>query len=113
MAESATETADATTDRDPARAALRDLVTLSSETAARETEIQQSHAAALEAAEKEFIKAKSNLDMRVKTVREELEQKYQARLEQINARHAAEMAELKETDAARRRQINAEYEKLN
>jgi ABC-type multidrug transport system fused ATPase/permease subunit len=102
-----------TTERDPARAALRDLVSLSSETAAKERQIEQAQAAAMEAAEKEFARTNSNLEMRLKAVREELAQKHQARLEQINAKFQAEMAELKQTDDARRRHINAEFEKLN
>src|SRR5688500_11610677 len=108
-----TDTVEEKTDRDPARGALRDLVTLSAQTAAKEVEIRQAHEAALEAAEKELSKAKSNLDLRVKAVREELTQKHAARLEQINAKYEAEMAELRESDAARRRHINAEHDKVH
>ena len=100
-------------DRDPARAALRDLVLLASETAAKEAQIEQSHAQALDAAEKELAKAKSNLDLRVKSVREELDQKHQARLEQINTRYESELKELKETDAARRRHIHHEHDTVH
>src|SRR5688572_16680863 len=98
-------------DRDPARAALRDLVALSAETAAKESEIAATHAAALDSAEKELAKAKSNLDLRVKSVREELEQKYAARVQQINEKYESEMAELKQTDTARRNHIKLEYDK--
>ena len=63
-------------DRDPARAALRELVTLSGQCAVRENEIEQEYQSTLEQAEQELARVKSNLEMRVKSVREEMQQKY-------------------------------------
>ncbi|HYO11535.1 MAG TPA: FtsK/SpoIIIE domain-containing protein [Tepidisphaeraceae bacterium] len=97
---------------DPARAALRELVALSSQCAARENEIEQAHREALESAEKELARVRSNLEMRVKSVRDELQQKYAARVEQINQQFQQELAELKENSDGRRRHITAEFEKI-
>jgi hypothetical protein len=90
-------------DRDPARAALRDLVVLASQCALRENEIEHEHRSVLETAEQELAKAKSNLDLRAKSVREELQQKYTSRVEEINQRFQTDLAELKKTDTSRRR----------
>src|SRR5947208_8035076 len=106
-------TTDAERDRDPARAALRDLVVLCSECAVRETQLEQEHRETLEQAEKELARAKSNLEMRVKATRDEVQQKYQSRIDQINQQFQSDIAELKSTDEARRRRINDDYEKTH
>ena len=114
MTTSATTTSvgETVSDRDPARAALRELVELSSTCAIREVEIEKAHAEAVEVAEKELTRSRSNLDMRAKTVREELGAKYDARVTSINDQFQKELAELKEMDEGKRRQINHEFDKV-
>src|SRR5438874_2071924 len=107
------QTTDAERDRDPARGALRELVTLCSQCAVRETQVEQEHRETLEQAEKELARAKSNLEMRVKSTRDEVQQKYQSRIDQINQQFQTDIAELKSTDEARRRRINDDYEKTH
>ena len=101
----------AAADHDAARAALRDLVALAAECAAREAEVAQAHRAALEQAEKELGRSRSNVDLRFRGVREEIQTKTQARVEQINQQFQAELAELKASDAQRRRTVLDEYER--
>src|SRR3954454_5091300 len=98
------------TDRDSARAALRELVMLSTQCAAKEREIQSANAAAAESADKELARAKSNLEMRIKSLREEIAQKYAARIEQINQQFQKDLGELKENDTGRRRHIADEHD---
>ena len=100
-------------DRDPVRAALHELVTLSAATASREVEIEQTHAAAVENAAKDLARVKSNLDQRVKGLHEELQQKSQSRTEQITQQHQANLDELKRGYDARVQKIKAEYETVN
>src|SRR5687767_11585904 len=88
----------AAADHDAARGALRALVALSAECAAKETEIAQAHAAELDAAEKEVARSRSNVDLRFKGVRDEVQSKTQARTEQINQQFQAELAELERSD---------------
>jgi S-DNA-T family DNA segregation ATPase FtsK/SpoIIIE len=96
-----------------ARAALRDLIALCAECAARETEIEQAHGSALDHAEKELLRVKSNLEQRSKAAREEIEQKAQARVEQIKQQYEAELAELKSNDTGRKRLLVDEFERAN
>ena len=98
-------------DHDAARGALRDLVALCAECAAKEMEIRQTHAAELDAAEKELTKSRSNVDLRFKGVRDEVQSKTAARVEQINQQFQAELAELKQSDLARKQQAADEYER--
>lgn len=97
--------------RDAARAALSELVKLSASTANREVEIEQAQVAALAEAEKALTTVKSNLELRVKALHEEIEQKYQARAEQIAQQAATNLGELKAGNDARVGRIRAEYER--
>src|SRR5688500_7875805 len=90
-------------DHDAVRGALRDLVALAAECATKEAEITQAQQAELEQAEKELARSRSNVDLRFKGVRDEIQTKTQARIEQINQQFQAELAELKQSDAQRRR----------
>src|SRR5436309_2720025 len=88
-------------ERDPARGALAELVKLSAEAASREVEIEQNHATAVEQAAKELARVKSNLDLRVKGLHEEMQQKSQSRGEQIAQQSQVNLEELKRGYEAR------------
>ncbi len=96
----------------PARAALADLVTLSATTAAREIEIEKVRVVAIDQAEKELARVKSNLDLRVKAVREELDQKYSARIDEIGKQYVADLADLNAKDKEHRRRLSAEHDRI-
>src|SRR5918993_2977209 len=98
-------------DHDAVRGALRDLVALAAECAAREAEIAQTQQAELEQAEKELARSRSNVDLRFKGVRDEIQTKTQARIEQINQQFQAELAELKQSDQSRRQMVADDFEK--
>ena len=98
-------------DHDAARAALRDLVSLCARCAARETEIAQTHQAELDAAEKELARSCSNVELRFKAVRDDVQSKAQARIAEITEKFQAELAALKQSDAQRRRMAADDYER--
>src|SRR5688572_29023320 len=98
-------------DHDAARGALRDLVALCAECAAKEAEIAETHAAELDAAEKELARSRSNVDLRFKGVRDEVQSKTAARTEQINQQFQLELAELKQSDLTRKQQVADDYER--
>jgi hypothetical protein len=94
-----------------ARAALRELVDLCAQCATRENEIEQEHKAALEQAERELGRGKSNAEMRFKSVREEVAAKAAARIAEIQQQFAAEVQKLKADDAGKRRQVIEEHDR--
>src|SRR5215213_9405513 len=96
---------------DAARTALRELVELCAACATREAEIEQAHRAALEQAERELGRGKSNADLRFKSVREEVAAKAQARVEEIQAKFQSELQELQSNDGGKRRHVTDEYER--
>src|SRR5688572_1264154 len=100
-------------DHDSARAALRELVELSSQCALKENEIGHMQATAMEQADQELARSRSNLEMRVKSLREELQQKYDARIAQINEQFQKELAELKESEQTRRGGVQREFDKVH
>jgi DNA segregation ATPase FtsK/SpoIIIE-like protein len=95
----------------PARTALRELVDLCAQCAAREAEIEQAHRAALDQAERELSRSKSNTELRFKSVREEVAAKSQQRVGEITAQFDAEVQQLKELDHGKRQQVLEEYDR--
>jgi head-tail adaptor len=100
-------------EHDAARAALRDLVTLCAECTAKEAEIAQTHQAEVEQADKELARFRSNFEMRFKALRDEIQQKSQVRIDEINRQFQAELAELKASDTHRRRMVVDDFERVN
>src|SRR4051812_1031785 len=88
--------------RDSVRAALSELVNLSAATAGREVEIDQAHAASLATAEKELARVRSNLDLRVKSLHEELGQKSEGRAGQIAQQYQSNLDDLRRGNDARK-----------
>src|SRR2546421_6943698 len=90
---------------DAARTALRELVELCAQCAAREVEIDEAHRTALDQAERELTRGKSNAEMRFKSVRDEVAAKAQARIGEINAQFESESAQLEANDAGKRQVV--------
>jgi replicative superfamily II helicase len=98
---------------DAARAALRDLIALAAEAATREAEVAQAHTDEVDQAERELARTRSNIEMRFKGVRDDVQQKSQARLDQINEQFQAELAALKQSDTSRKEMMLDDFERAS
>jgi DNA segregation ATPase FtsK/SpoIIIE-like protein len=90
---------------------LAELVSLSGQCAVIENEIEQAHTAAVEQSEKELGRARSNIEMRVKGLRDDIQQKSQLRIDQINVQFQSELAEMTLQKKDRERVILEEFER--
>jgi S-DNA-T family DNA segregation ATPase FtsK/SpoIIIE len=99
--------------RDMQRSALRDLVVLSTESAATEARIEADRVQALETAAKEFDKSTFSIRERFKTMEEQVRQKYADRVARTEAAYKQGVAKT-EADAKRATQtIEAEAEPIS
>lgn len=95
--------------QDLQRAALRDLVALCSECAAREVGIEDRRRAALEACETECAAATAEIERRRAEYQQDLERKHDDWLARIAAQHAADMNTLTTTEKTSLQQLELEH----
>ncbi|MFI5378952.1 MAG: FtsK/SpoIIIE domain-containing protein [Tepidisphaerales bacterium] len=86
------------TRRDLQRMALRDLVSLATECATMETQLERKLQMALEQAKKEFQTRNWDIDDRVKTLKEKIEVEYQQKLTQVDAQLEGHLRTVKAAD---------------
>ena len=96
--------------RDVQRDALRDLVSLATECAATETQIEQQYATSIEQAEKEFEKSKRSIAQRRAATEESTAQTHRQRSAQIDAEFEAGAAAIKESHVQARHGIDRDHE---
>ena len=97
---------------DAQRAALRDLVGLSAESAATETRLDRELAAALHAAAENLEKSGKSIRNRLSNLREQVRQKHEQTLAEVAARHAADMDAVAQAEEPARRRADAELEQV-
>ncbi|HEY8665500.1 MAG TPA: hypothetical protein VIL86_02490, partial [Tepidisphaeraceae bacterium] len=104
--------AGAPTDRDLQRSALRDLVLLSTESAAMESEIERRLQAALEEGKKDLQKMLWQVEDRYKALLTTIQQRYSERVARIDQQFQQEQAKLKEMDSHARQEIEQDHEQV-
>src|SRR5690348_10345835 len=90
----ATPSDNSTNDREAARVALRDLLKHANDCAVAEQTIEQRHVQQVAADQKSLERATFELQQRAKSLRDQIEQKYNEHVGQLRARHDAEMKAL-------------------
>src|SRR5712671_3430903 len=95
-------------ERDLQRAALRALVELSERCAAREIQIEQQHAAALDAANKELDKTNWGVEERFKNQLDAIKQKYEGRISAAEGKYKTDFDALKHADSLARQRLDHE-----
>ena len=98
------------TQRDIQRLALRDLVSLATESAATETEIEQKFHAASEEADKELEQGLWAAEQRFNSTSEAARQKAQERTAAADAKYAADVAAVKKRDEQARQKIAGDHD---
>jgi DNA segregation ATPase FtsK/SpoIIIE, S-DNA-T family len=96
------------TDRDLQRGALRELITLSSESATTESEIEREHRTSIEQANRAFGDRNFEVDERTKRLAAEANQKDQARTAEIAAQYKAEKNQIVGGDRSLRQKLEQE-----
>lgn len=99
-------------ERDAQRGALRDLVLLSTQCTAAETEIERRYKSEAEEAEKEFTKTNQDIEHRQSALIEKVQQKYEERTAKITAQFESESATVKTADASARQRIEHDQRTL-
>ncbi|MBP7936174.1 MAG: AAA family ATPase [Phycisphaerae bacterium] len=95
--------------QDLQRTALRDLVALSSECAARETAIEEGRRQALQACETESTAARLEIERRREEFQRDLERKHEDWLARITSQHAADLKTLATSEKTSLQQIELEH----
>src|SRR4051812_36171014 len=95
-------------ERDLQRAALRALVELCERCAAREQQIEQQHAATLEAANKEIDRNNWGIEERFKNQQDAIRQKYEGRISTAEGKYKADFDALKHSDSMARQRLDHE-----
>lgn len=98
--------------RDVQRAALRELVSLLTESATTESEIEARHRAAVEEVEKAVVKARQDIDHRVAGKRQEAEQKHQETVADADAKYRTALQALDSSTDDMRRKINRDHDSV-
>jgi S-DNA-T family DNA segregation ATPase FtsK/SpoIIIE len=98
--------------RDVQRAALRELVSLLTESATTESEIEARHRAAVEDVEKAIVKARQDVEHRAAAKREEAEQKYQQAVAEADAKYRAGLQSLDSSTEDVRLKINRDHDSV-
>src|SRR5687768_12162385 len=98
--------------RDLQRAALRELVSLLTESATTESEIEARHRAALEEASQADVKARQDIEHRYTSRRAEAEQKYQQWTADAEAKFREGFDELDSASQDDRTRINREHDSV-
>src|SRR4051812_9396384 len=98
------------TDRDLQRSALRDLVDLATECAATETQVENTLAASIAAAETELQQTSSTLSLRHDSLRQQVQQKYDERLGEGQSQFDYDRSAIGQTDQSLRSRVAADYE---
>ncbi len=99
-------------DREAARAALRDLLKHATDSAASEQQIEQRHLVQLDADGKAHSKKLFEIEQRGKTHKDQIEQKYNDHKLQLQSKYQAEIKQLKESDHDARRRALDEKENV-
>src|SRR4051794_13512954 len=95
-------------ERDLQRAALRALVELCERCAAREQEIEQQHAAALDNANKELDRNTWGIEERFKNQQDAIREKYEGRISSAEERYKKDFDSLKHSDTLARQRLDHE-----
>src|SRR5215208_6327953 len=95
-------------ERDLQRAALRALVELCERCAAREQQIEQQHAATLEAANKEIDRNNWGVEERFKNQQDAIRQKYEGRIGTAEGKYKTDFDALKHADSLARQRLDHE-----
>src|SRR3954463_5168872 len=95
-------------ERDLQRAALRALVELCERCAAREIEIEQQHAATLDAANKELDRTNWGVEERFKNQQDAIRQKYEGRISAAVSKYKTDFDALKHADNLHRQRLDHE-----
>ena len=98
------------TDRDLQRAALHELVMLSTECAATEAQLEHDRAAAIEQAKRDLEKSISAIEGDYETTRTSLQQKHQQRHAEASERYEADLSAFKLADKAGRQRADMDAE---
>ncbi|MGE5610763.1 MAG: hypothetical protein ACM359_16045, partial [Bacillota bacterium] len=96
------------TARDIQRNVLRDLVTLATECAATEAEIDRRYRATIDDAQKELDRTTWAIEERHRTLKDTIQQKHQDRVNQIESQYQTDSATLNENIKAARQRIQVE-----
>src|SRR5215208_5337022 len=100
-------------ERDLQRAALRALVELCERCAAQEQQIEQEHAATLEATNKELDRNSWGIEERFKNQQDAIRQKYEGRIEAAESRYKTDFDALKHSDNIARQRLDHEKNSID
>ena len=100
------------TARDVQRAALRELVSLLTESATTESELEARHRAAGEEISKATERSRQEIDQRYAALREEVEQTYAARVTEVDSKFQEAVHALSASSDAIRRRINHDHDNV-
>jgi len=110
------KTADASaataSDREAARSALRDLLKHATASAEAEVQVDQRHAAAADAIQKQLTRSLWEIEQRGKSHKEQVEQKYNDHVRQVQGKYDAELRALKSREQDARHQAVSEKETI-
>src|SRR3954463_4670896 len=95
-------------ERDLQRAALRALVELCERCAAREQEIEQQNAAAMEAPNKELDRTNWGIEERFKNQQDAIREKYEGRISAAEGKYKTDFDALKHVDSLARQRLDHE-----
>jgi hypothetical protein len=101
------------TDRDSQRGALRDLIALSTESAATESDIEREHRTSTEQAQRAFGDTNFQIEDRTKKLTAEVNQKQQDRLEELAGQYKAQRAKITAADRAARQKFEGEKQSID
>ncbi len=97
---------------DVQRASLRDLVALSADCAAAETQIEQRHRGQLQAAKRQLETALADIEQRHDALQQQVAGEYETRIGQVVQQNESAMAELKGMDQTARQRIGYENDSV-
>src|SRR5262249_51516177 len=100
-------------DRDLQRDALRDLVQLAAESAAREIEIERVHKTQLQQSEKQLAKTLEDIDPRHESRKQQIEEEHASRMAQVAQQHEAAVADLNNFDKTSRTRIEYDHDRIH
>ena len=106
----AAKSASDATARDVQRRALSEMIALLRECARRETELFATHAASAQANEKDLDRARLQADHSLSSLSNEIEQKHDARKQEIESRHAADSDAARQQFSAQRAKISGSFD---
>ncbi len=113
LADASQDSAAPASDREAARSALRELLKHATDSAEAEVKIAQRHETQLAADEKKLTQSLWEIEQRTKSTKDQIDQKYNDHVQQVQARYQSEIKKLKETDHDARRQALDEKETVD